>query len=87
MSLYGSTAKDTYKSTHKGTYKDTYKDMYQDMYKDMYQEHMSLRERELFIGTQCSDLYTSVDTPAKGRVGACVLTGATERDACIILPI
>ena len=27
------------------------------------------RERELFIGTQCSNLYTSVDTPAKGRVG------------------
>ena len=27
------------------------------------------RERELFIGTQCSNLYTLVDTPAKGRVG------------------
>ena len=27
------------------------------------------RERELFIGSQCSNLYTSVDTPAKGRVG------------------
>ena len=25
--------------------------------------------RVLFIGTQCSNLYTSVDTPAKGRVG------------------
>ena len=27
------------------------------------------RERELFIGTQCSNLYTSVDTLAKGRAG------------------
>ena len=25
------------------------------------------RERVLFIGTQCSNLYISVDTPAKGR--------------------
>ena len=32
-------------------------------------KHMtSVRERELFIGTQCSNLYTLVDTPAKGRV-------------------
>jgi hypothetical protein len=26
------------------------------------------RESVLFIGTQCSNLYTSVDTPARGRV-------------------
>ena len=30
---------------------------------------LCLRECVLFIGTQCSNLYTSVDTPAKGRVG------------------
>jgi hypothetical protein len=30
----------------------------------------ALRERELFIGTQFSNLHTAVDTPAKGRVGA-----------------
>ena len=27
----------------------------------------------LFIGTQFSNLYTAVDTPAKGRVGVCVV--------------
>jgi hypothetical protein len=27
------------------------------------------RESVLFIGTQFSNLYTAVDTPAKGRVG------------------
>jgi hypothetical protein len=27
----------------------------------------------LFIGTQLSNLYTAVDTPAKGRVGVCVV--------------
>jgi len=31
------------------------------------------RERELFIGTQFSNLYTAVDTPARGRVGVCVV--------------
>jgi hypothetical protein len=31
------------------------------------------RERELFIGTQFSNLYTTVDTPARGRVGVCVV--------------
>jgi hypothetical protein len=31
------------------------------------------RERVLFIGTQCSNLYTAVDTPARGRVGVCVV--------------
>ena len=29
------------------------------------------RECVLFIGTQFSNLYTAVDTPAKGRVGVC----------------
>jgi hypothetical protein len=28
------------------------------------------RESVLFIGTQFSNLYTAVDTPAKGRVGS-----------------
>jgi hypothetical protein len=27
----------------------------------------------LFIGTQFSNLYTAVDTPARGRVGVCVV--------------
>jgi len=31
------------------------------------------RERVLFIGTQFSNLYTAVDTPARGRVGALVV--------------
>jgi hypothetical protein len=31
------------------------------------------RESMLFIGTQFSNLYTAVDTPAKGRVGVCVV--------------
>jgi hypothetical protein len=31
------------------------------------------RESVLFIGTQFSNLYTAVDTPAKGRVGVCVV--------------
>jgi hypothetical protein len=31
------------------------------------------RERELFIGTQFSNLYTAVDTPARGRAGVCVV--------------
>ena len=30
-------------------------------------------ERVLFIGTQFSNLYTAVDTPANGRVGVCVV--------------
>jgi hypothetical protein len=30
-------------------------------------------ERVLFIGTQFSNLYTAVDTPARGRVGVCVV--------------
>jgi hypothetical protein len=30
----------------------------------------TMTERVLFIGTQFSNLYTAVDTPAKGRVGA-----------------
>jgi hypothetical protein len=30
----------------------------------------SWRERVLFIGTQFSNLYTAVDTPARGRVGS-----------------
>jgi hypothetical protein len=29
----------------------------------------ALRESVLFIGTQFSNLYTAVDTPARGRVG------------------
>jgi hypothetical protein len=33
----------------------------------------AFRERVLFIGTQFSNLYTAVDTPAKGRVGLCVV--------------
>ena len=32
-----------------------------------------LRERVLFIGTQFSNLYTLVDTSARGRVGVCVV--------------
>ncbi len=32
--------------------------------------HIPDRECVLFIGTQFSNLYTAVDTPAKGRVGA-----------------
>jgi hypothetical protein len=32
-----------------------------------------VRESVLFIGTQLSNLYTAVDTPAKGRVGVCVV--------------
>jgi hypothetical protein len=32
-----------------------------------------VRERVLFIGTQFSNLYTAVDTPAKGRVTVCVV--------------
>ncbi len=31
----------------------------------------SVEERVLFIGTQFSNLYTAVDTPARGRVGCC----------------
>jgi len=31
------------------------------------------RERVLFIGTQFSNLYTTVDTPARGRVCVCVV--------------
>jgi hypothetical protein len=31
------------------------------------------RERELFIGTQFSNLYTAVDTPARDRVIMSVL--------------
>jgi len=31
------------------------------------------RESVLFIGTQFSNLYTSVDTPARGRVGFTVV--------------
>ena len=34
------------------------------------EEVVVLRESVLFIGTQFSNLYTAVDTPAKGRVGA-----------------
>jgi len=30
-------------------------------------------EREMFIGTQFSNLYTLVDTSARGRVGVCVV--------------
>jgi hypothetical protein len=30
-------------------------------------------ERELFIGTQFSNLYTAVDTPARGRVVVCLV--------------
>jgi hypothetical protein len=30
---------------------------------------MGEREREMFIGTQFSNLYTLVDTSARGRVG------------------
>jgi hypothetical protein len=32
-----------------------------------------VRESVLFIGTQFSSLYTAVDTPARGRVGVCVV--------------
>jgi hypothetical protein len=31
------------------------------------------RESVLFIGTQFSNLYTAVETPARGRVGVCVV--------------
>ncbi len=31
------------------------------------------RDSVLFIGTQFSNLYTSVDTPARGRMGVCVV--------------
>ena len=31
------------------------------------------RERVLFIGTQFSNLYTTVDTPARGRVVVCLV--------------
>jgi hypothetical protein len=38
-----------------------------------------LRESVLFIGTQFSNLYTAVDTPAKGRVGQeVVCTGKAD---------
>jgi hypothetical protein len=33
---------------------------------------MGDRESVLFIGTRFSNLYTSVDTPAKGRVVVCL---------------
>jgi hypothetical protein len=33
----------------------------------------SFRERVLFIGTQFSNLYTAVDTPARGRVVVCLV--------------
>ena len=33
------------------------------------------RESVLFIGTQFSNPYTAVDTPARGRVGVCVVLG------------
>ena len=36
-------------------------------------ERGSLRECVLFIGTWFSNLYTAVDTPARGRVGVCVV--------------
>ena len=32
-----------------------------------------VRESELFIGTQFSNLYTAVDTPARGRVVVCLV--------------
>ena len=38
----------------------------------------SQRERVLFIGTQCSNLYTSVDTPAKGRVGVTYTSASAQ---------
>jgi hypothetical protein len=31
------------------------------------------KNKVLFIGTQFSNLYTAVDTPARGRVGVCVV--------------
>ena len=34
---------------------------------------MKRRERVLFIGTQFSNLYTAVDTPARGRVVVCLV--------------
>jgi hypothetical protein len=34
-----------------------------------------MRESVLFIGTQFSNLYTAVDTPARGRVNYCKKTG------------
>jgi hypothetical protein len=34
---------------------------------------LAKRERVLFIGTQFSNLYTLVDTSARGRVGVCVV--------------
>jgi hypothetical protein len=33
------------------------------------QRHRTRNESVLFIGTQFSNLYTAVDTPARGRVG------------------
>ena len=32
-----------------------------------------MRESVLFIGTQFSNLYTAVDTPARGRVVVCLV--------------
>ena len=34
---------------------------------------VTFQERVLFIGTQFSNLYTAVDTPARDRVGVCVV--------------
>jgi hypothetical protein len=40
----------------------------------------------LFIGTQFSNLYTTVDTPAEARDGAESITGATNVVATVAAP-
>jgi hypothetical protein len=37
-----------------------------------------LREREMFIGPQFSNLYTLVDTSARGRVGLSLMRGPSS---------
>ncbi len=45
-----------------------------DLLRLIYEEtHHQNRESVLFIGTQFNNLYTAVDTPAKGRGGVCVV--------------
>jgi hypothetical protein len=39
---------------------------------DRFQDKGSTRESVLIIGTRFSNLYTSVDTPARGRVVVCL---------------
>ena len=41
------------------------------------------RESVLFIGTQFSNLYTAVDTPARGRVGQVVHADSGQEDTLV----